>query len=68
MYEISFNVRNVGQKSTKVKIRKPKSDYFTVSLEKDVNLAPGLEKKITVTFNSEVNDEIKDKLYLYCED
>ena len=32
VYEISFTVRNVGQKSTKLKVRKPKSDYLAVNL------------------------------------
>lgn len=68
VYEISFSVRNVGQKSTKLKVRKPKSEYLAVNLQKDVTLAPGLDKKITVSFNSEVNEEIKDKMFLYYED
>lgn len=66
VYEISFTVRNVGQKSTKLKLRKPKSDSLSISIDKDMNLAPGLEKKITVTFNSETNDELRDNMYLYC--
>ena len=59
-------MRNVGEKSTKLKIRKPKSEYLSVSLEKDANMAPGLDKKVTVTFSSEVNEEIHDKMFLYC--
>ena len=54
VYEISMAVRNVSQKSTKVKIKKPHSEYLSASFDKDEKegvIAPGLDRKIIVTFN-----------------
>lgn len=42
----------MSKKSWKLKIRKPKSDLIKVTFDKDGPLAPGLEKKIIVAFNS----------------
>ena len=58
MYEISMLVRNVGEKSLRLTIIRPKCENLTVTLEKEGKegvIAPGLEKKIVVTYNCENN-------------
>lgn len=35
-------VRNVGNKSKKIKLKKPESDLLSVRLDKDGIIAPGL--------------------------
>lgn len=64
LYEISFQVRNVTQNSIKIKVKRPVSPYLSVHLSKDAPLAAGLDLKITVVYESKINQPISDKLIL----
>ena len=53
-------VRNVSDKKQEIRLKKPKSTYFTASLIKDGPIAPGLDTKITITYDSKDNERVED--------
>ena len=59
-----MTIRNVGEKSRKIKVRKPTCELLSVAIEKDGIVASGLENKITITYNCDEIKEIKDSFFI----
>jgi hypothetical protein len=63
-----MNVRNVSEYSQKIKIKKPKSTCLTINCNKDINIAPGLDVKITIVLNNKENLEIVDRFIVFSDE
>ena len=64
LYEIVLTVRNVSANTQKVKVKKPESHSLSLALPREASLAPGLEMKVAVVFDSKENAAISDRIYV----
>ena len=54
-------VRNVSDHKQEIRVKKPKSTCLSISMNKQsMIIAPGLDVKITVTYDSKDNEKIED--------
>ena len=51
----------------KIKIKKPEHQNLSLALPREASLAPGLEMKVAVVFDSKENAAISDRIYIISE-
>jgi len=67
LYEISIFIRNVSPNSQKIKIKKTQASCFTITTNREGNLAAGLDMKLTVLFDSKENITRQDRIFVMTE-